>query len=136
MGFIKRNLIEESTLGLLVEENELDIDFSTTTLSKRWRYYLISGLARGVVNLMFLLIPAILLALIKLFAWFNVQEDPEFLKMKTELLTEAGINLNVWWFLLGITCGYYIIMITFTTAAKTIRTIVSMIYYNKFLFKK
>lgn len=128
---------EESTLGMLIEnprteegEHVLDKNYEELTRWEKVKAYLFIGVARTLVSLTIISATIGLLTLIRLISWYSMSSE-KLAAYQEAFLELTGYELNVWIFMLIEFLGWFCLVLVITIPIKTIRLIVSFIYYRK-----
>ena len=129
--------IEDSTLGVLIENNKtedgkylFDTKYEELTRREKIKAYLLLGVTRTLVSLTIISAIIWVMVIIKGIIWYQTHEDvsPEYNSAFLEL---TGYELTVWWVMLIEYLGWFCLVLVITIPIKTIRLIVSFIYYRK-----
>lgn len=127
--FIKKWVIDESTIGLLI--NEMDIKFNEASRSGKIGYYIASGVIRNILDLLFWLFGFLVVSLIIGALTWLISSDAELLTAKTKFFEDLGMELTFLLYVVFKTLSLLVFVLIFAIPFRIIRTITSLIYYRK-----
>jgi hypothetical protein len=134
MGFIKKWFIDESSIGILVNETGEGINglgFKSASTASKIEYYLTSGIIRSIINTLWWAVGFLIVGFIVAVVNWIAHSDAEMLEMKKQFLELTGFELTFIYFILFKALSMAVTILLFAIPFKIIRTIASLIYFRK-----